>query len=89
MNATGAVSDELLALLCCPESRQPLLRASREVVEKVERLRVAGTLRNGVGRTVDEPITDGLVREDGAVFYPIQSGIPLLVTDEAVALTKL
>lgn len=88
MNA-AAVSDELLALLCCPESRQPLVRAEREVVEKLEKLRAAGTLRNGAGRTVEEPITDGLVRKDCEVFYPIQNGIPLLVTDEAVALTKL
>ena len=89
MNAAPAVSDELLALLCCPETRQPLVRASREVVERVERLRAAGTLRNGAGRTVEEPITDGLVRADGEVFFAIRCGIPQMVADEALALAKV
>jgi len=77
----------MLALLCCPETRQPLARATAAVVARLEERRAAGSLRNRGGQVIDAPIEAGLVRADGALFFPIRSGIPLLVLDEAVNVT--
>jgi len=88
MKAEPIISDELLALVCCPETRQRLARATPEVVSRLEARRLAGSLRNRGGLLIDAPIEAGLVREDGMLFFPIRSGIPLLVTDEAVSLSE-
>ena len=75
---------DLLALLCCPETRQPLSVAPSEIVAKLERERAAGRLTNRAGALVAEPVTEGLLRADGAVFYPVSEGIPLLLADEGI-----
>ncbi|MCE9609269.1 MAG: hypothetical protein K8R23_03480 [Chthoniobacter sp.] len=80
------ISDELLTLLCCPETRQPLAAAPSELVAKLEAQRAAGKLINRAGQPLSEPITEGLLRADGAAFFPMSDGIPLLTPDDAVLL---
>ena len=77
----------LLPLLCCPLSRQPLALAPPELLARLESERVAGTLRNRAGQPLAERVEAGLVRADGALFFPVCSGIPLLVAEESVALS--
>ncbi len=84
MTAAPTFATELLALLCCPETRQSLAMAPAELLAQLESLRVAGKLTNRAGVALTEPITEGLLRADGAVFFPVSGGIPLLVPDEAV-----
>ena len=81
------IDDFLLPLLRCPLSRQPLAPAPPELLARLEAERAAGTLRNRAGEPLPERIEAGLVRADGAVFYPVRSGIPLLVGDESVTLS--
>ena len=78
------ISADLLPLLCCPETRQPLSVAPAEVLAKLEGERAAGRLTNRAGQPLTEPVTDGLLRADGAVFFPMRAGIPLLTPDDAV-----
>ena len=80
------ITDELLALLRCPQTMQSLARASREQLAQVEAARAAGKLLDRAGRTVQEPISGGLVREDGALLFPIRDGIPVLLLDDALPL---
>jgi len=80
------ISDDLLALLCCPETRQPLAAAPAEVIAQLEARRAAGTLTNRAGKQLLEPLTEGLLRADGAAFFPMTAGIPLLTPDDAVLL---
>jgi hypothetical protein len=49
----------------------------------------AGTLRFRGGETVQHRLDGGLVREDGAVLYPIILGIPHLTIDQAIRLEQL
>ena len=77
----------LLPLLCCPLSRQPLAPAPVDLIVRLENERIAGTLRNRAGQPLAEPIAAGLVRADGALFFPVHAGIPVLVAEEAVPLS--
>ena len=77
----------LLPLLCCPLSRQPLVPAPPELLARLEAERAAGTLRNRAGEPLAERVEEGLVRADGALFFPVRSGIPLLMADESVVLS--
>ena len=80
------ISDELLALLRCPQTMQTLAMASPGQLAQIEAARVAGTLRDWAGNPVSEPVSAGLVRADGTLFFPVHDGIPLLLLDEALPL---
>lgn len=72
-----------IELLRCPISGQTLKAAPESVVRSLQETQHAGTLRNRNGDAI-EPFEDGLVTSDGARFYPIRSGIPVLLPGEAV-----
>jgi uncharacterized protein YbaR (Trm112 family) len=74
-----ALPDDVLALLCCPDTHQPLMPATPAPLAAIN-LRVAG------GESGSPPLAAALVREDGKAAYPILDGIPLLLIEEAIAL---
>jgi len=47
----------------------------------------AGRLRNRGGEPVSKPITEGLVREDGKILYPVDDGIPVMLIEESIELS--
>jgi len=80
------ISQELLDILVCPESRQPVSPASEEVITRLNSEIEAGQLRNRGGDAVEKSITEGLVREDGKVLYIVDDGIPVMLIEESVEL---
>lgn len=83
------VDPELLDILVCPESKQPVREADEALLARVNEAVAAGTLRNRGGEAVTEPLDGGLVREDGALLYPVRDEIPVMLVDEAVPLDGL
>ena len=75
------ISTELLDLLRCPETHQRLTLAPAELLRRVE----SENLRDRSGRAV-APMQAALLREDGAVLYPIRDRIPVMLVDEAIPL---
>ena len=77
------VHPDLLEILVCPETRQPLTMAGSEILDRVNQAVEGKTLRNQGGDRVSERIEEGLVREDGKVMYPVRDDIPVMLIDEA------
>jgi len=75
---------ELLSILVCPETRAPVRPAGPELLEVVNKSIEGGQLENRGGSLVSEVLTEALVREDGAVLYPVRDGIPVMLIDESV-----
>ena len=82
------VDPELLEILVCPETKEPLRLADAATLERVNSAIQAGTLQNRGGETVREEIEEGLVREDGAVLYPVRDSIPVMLIDESIPLEE-
>ena len=80
------ISPDLLKILCCPETRQPLTWLNEAIVREINQKISAGKLLNHGGNAVTTPIEGGLVRQDGRFFYPMRGNIPVLLVDEAIPL---
>lgn len=74
---------ELLDLLCCPESGQPLQPAPDDLIVRLHASLKAGTLKNRAGNAPD-PFEAALVTLDGSRIYPVRDGIPVLLVSEVL-----
>lgn len=80
---------EFLSILRCPENQTRLREADAALLARVNRAIAGGLVKNRLGQVVSSEFEGGLIREDGTVFYPIQDGIPRLLSDEGIALDHL
>ena len=81
------VSTELVEILVCPETKQPVKLATPDQLQALnERIR-SGDLRNRGGDPVKKEISEGLVREDGKVLYPVEDDIPVMLIEESIELS--
>jgi len=86
--ASPMISDELLAILQCPETKQPLQVAEGALIADLNRQIGAKSLVNRLGQTVETKLDGGLIRDDGACLFPIVDGIPIMLVDESIPLEK-
>ena len=80
------IDQELLAILACPETKEPVALAEEELIAELNSRIARGEVKNRAGKTVEGQLDGGLVRADGAFLYPIQDEIPILLLDEAIPL---
>ena len=82
------IDKELLKILACPETKEPVVLAEQNLVDDINRRIEKGDLLNRGGKKVENKIDGGLVRQDGAYLYPIEDDIPIMLIDEAIPLKK-
>ena len=79
-----AVSNDLLEILVCPETRQSVTPADDELLARLNAAASEGHLRNRGGETVSGPLSEGLVREDGRILYRVEDDIPVMLIEESI-----
>lgn len=80
------IEPELLEILVCPETHQPVRTAPADLLASLNAKAKANSLRNRQGEAVAGPIAEGLVREDGKCLYIVDDGIPNMLIDERIDL---
>jgi len=83
------IDPELLEILVCPETHQPVRPAEDELLSRLNEAIRSGGVTNRGGNAVGDPVEEGLVREDNKVLYPVREDIPIMLIDEAIELDKL
>jgi uncharacterized protein YbaR (Trm112 family) len=78
----------LLDILVCPETKQPLRVADADLLAEVNAAIEAGSVKNRGGESVSSALVEALVREDGAVLYPVRDDIPIMLIDESIPLPQ-
>lgn len=79
---------DLLAILCCPETKQPVCLADGTLIKTLNDAVSRGTLHNKGKKPVTEPLDGGLVRADQRVLYPIRQNIPIMLIEEGIPLAE-
>jgi uncharacterized protein YbaR (Trm112 family) len=78
---------ELVAILVCPETKRPVRAATADELAKVNASIRDGSARNRGGSSVERELSEALVREDGAVLFPVEDGIPSMLIEESIPLS--
>lgn len=81
-----ALDPEFLKLLVAPGTRQRLLELpARDLAALNDRIQKGG-VRNQGGATVARALTAALQPEGVRIAFPVEEGIPILLTSEAIPL---
>ena len=80
------IRSELLNILVCPATREPLSLAISSLLARLNGQIAGRSLKNKAGQTLEKPLDGGLVRADQKVLYPIVDEIPMMLVDESILL---
>jgi uncharacterized protein YbaR (Trm112 family) len=75
-----------LRLLVCPSTRESLREATAAELAALNAAIAQGAVQNRGGAKVTAALAGGLVAAGSGVLYPIQDGIPILLSGEAIPL---
>ena len=78
------IDKELLEILVCPETGEPLEEAGREIIERLNELVELGTLVDRSGERISEKIEEGLICRGGEYLYPVRENIPILLLENSI-----
>ncbi|HVG02267.1 MAG TPA: Trm112 family protein [Nitrospira sp.] len=80
---------DLLAILCCPDTKQAVVLADDGVIQKLNGAIEKGVLKNKAERPVTEKLDGGLIRSDQQILYPVRENIPVMLIDEGIPLAQI
>ena len=83
------VDKDLLAILCCPETKLDVTLADDALITKLNDAIGRGQLKNKTQKPVTELLDGGLVRSDRKVLYPIREDIPVMLIEEGIPLDQI
>ena len=84
-----AVDKDLLAILCCPETKQAVTLADATLIQRLNEAIQNRRLQNKGKQAVTDPVEGGLLRADGKMLYPIRENIPVMLIEEGIPLEQL
>ena len=83
------IDKDLLAILCCPETKLDVSLADDALIGKVNDAVSRGVLKNKAQKPVTEMLDGGLIRADKKILYPIREDIPLMLIEEGIPLDQV
>lgn len=78
------ISEDLLSILCCPQTKVPVEMLSEEQLAKLNRHIEAGEVAYVDGSKVEKPLEEGLITEDNQTIYRIDDGIPVMLVEQGI-----
>ena len=82
------VDPELVEILVCPDTKLNVDLAPAETVEKINLAIKENNIFNVDGQSVNDPLQDGLLREDDKIIYPVRDSIPIMLIGEGIPMDQ-
>ena len=86
---TVNIDKDVLAILCCPETKQPVNLADETLIKTLNEAVRQGMLKNKAKKPVTESLDAGLIRTDRKILYPIREDIPVMLIEEGIPLDQV
>lgn len=83
------VDKELLAILCCPDTKQDVTLADDSLIASLNARIEKGEIKNKSGQPISEKLDGGLIRADRKILYPIREDIPVMLIEEGIPVEGL
>jgi uncharacterized protein YbaR (Trm112 family) len=83
------VDKDLLAILCCPETKLDVALADDSLISKMNEAVNRGALKNKAQKPVTELLDGGLIRSDQKILYPIREDIPVMLIEEGIPVDQI
>ncbi|MEY4527362.1 MAG: hypothetical protein RL768_1081 [Nitrospirota bacterium] len=84
-----AVDKDLLAILCCPETKQAVTLADAALIQRINEAIQNHRLQNKGKQLVTDPVEGGLLRTDAKILYPIRENIPVMLIEEGIPIEQV
>ena len=83
------IKEDLLEILCCPETKEPLKLVAPETLAKINERIAAGKVQYENGETVTEALEEALITVDEQRIYAIKDSIPVMLVEESIPTAQL
>jgi uncharacterized protein YbaR (Trm112 family) len=83
------IQNDLLEILCDPITRTPVQLLTAEQVTTINSAINTGKVNNVEGKTVEEPLQEGLITTDGKTIYRIDNDIPIMLAEQGIAASQI
>ena len=82
------IKKELLKIICCPITKEPLQIIDKDLLERLNQLIVKGALKNEEGEVQKNEIQEALITTDKKRIYLIRDGIPVLMSNLSINISQ-
>ncbi len=83
------IKKELLEILCCPVTKEPVEILAEDKTALVNKAIEAGIVKHVDGSVVEQPLTDAVITTDRNTIYRIDDGIPVMLTDMGISTDQI
>lgn len=74
----------LLTILRCPVTHKGLSVLKKDKLDKLNAAIAAGDVSTLDGTSLEGPLAEALITDDGKRLYPVNDGIPVLLEGESI-----
>lgn len=83
------MDQELLKILCCPQTKVPVELLAAGDLEKLNRAITANRVKQVDGATVKKPVTEALITRDRKTIYRVDDGIPIMLIEQGISAAQI
>lgn len=83
------MDQELLKILCCPQTKVPVELLPAGDLEKLNRAIAEGRIKQADGAAVKKPVAEALITRDRKTIYRVEDGIPIMLIEHGIAAAQI
>lgn len=83
------MDQELINILCCPQSKVPVELLSADDLAKLNRAIAAGKIKQVDGAAVKKPLSEALITRDRKTIYRVDEGIPVMLIEQGISAEQI